>query len=874
MDRLLECMQGKNDNYVLPFFWQHGEPEEVLRRYMHVIHDANMREVCLEARPHPDYAGEGWFHDVDIILDEAKKLGMKIWILDDAHFPSGQCAGKMMEEPARLQKQYLRYKHADVTGPVPAASLSVAEMAKEYKNPFAQPSPFAPEGKWYDDDAFLAVVAGRLDGKGKSLQHLDEEILDLTDRVKDGILTWDVPAGTWRIFVLYTTRNNGGRAGYVNFLSRESCKKQIEYCYEPHYKRYKDEFGSTIRGFFSDEPEIGNVTGYDPQSSSIGNMFMPLPWSEEMPPRMEERFGKDWLCQAVALWMPVGSGEYTARIRTGYMDIVTELCQENFGGQIGTWCREHGVEYIGHIVEDNDQHVRLGSSQGHYFRALWGQDWAGVDNICGQVMPGGADVCHTTLTGLGGDGTFYHHVLARLATSLADLDPGKQGRSLCEIFGAYGWEEGTRMMKYELDHFLVRGINHFVPHAFSPKEFPDPDCPPHFYAQGKNPLYKPFGSLMNYANRICHLISGGTHEVKVGILYHAESEWSGMEYMDMAQPARVLDDHQIDADFLPADVFSRPDEYQTVFDERGLVINGHRFEALVIPDAAFIPDCVREFVKKARETGFPVLFADKEHLEELAERLMQAGIKGAVSDTPFPDLQIYHYSREEGDVFLLSNESVHLVYRGKVTLPVKGRPYRYDAMDNLLYRVPYEEDETGTELPLHLSPYEMAVILVPGDDRSYEDLAGDLPVYSDNPVEIAGPWKVSFVKNEDYPDFTDEITLDSLENILNIHPDFSGVIRYETAFSGTEGPHRLVLEEVFESAEVWIGGEYAGQRIAPPYSFDLTDHVHSGQNSLRIEVRTTLERLVHHLTGGVGMYGLVSPHVVPPCGIVGKVLLC
>ena len=57
---------------------------------------------------------------------------------------------------------------------------------------------------------------------------------------------------------------------------------------------------------------------------------------------------------------------------------------------------------------------------------------------------------------------------------------------MCEIFGNYGWAEGAQTMKWLADFMLVRGINIFVPHAFSPKAFPDPDCPPHFYAHGIN----------------------------------------------------------------------------------------------------------------------------------------------------------------------------------------------------------------------------------------------------------------------------------------------------------------------------------------------------------------------------------------------------
>ena len=81
-EKVKALLNGKGGNYIFPFFWQHGETEEVLRTYMRVIHEANIGAVCVESRPHPDFCGEQWWHDMDIILEEAKKYGMKVWILD------------------------------------------------------------------------------------------------------------------------------------------------------------------------------------------------------------------------------------------------------------------------------------------------------------------------------------------------------------------------------------------------------------------------------------------------------------------------------------------------------------------------------------------------------------------------------------------------------------------------------------------------------------------------------------------------------------------------------------------------------------------------------------------------------------------------
>ena len=41
---------------------------------------------------------------MDIILDEARTRGMKVWILDDSHFPTGYCNGKMEDEASKVSK--------------------------------------------------------------------------------------------------------------------------------------------------------------------------------------------------------------------------------------------------------------------------------------------------------------------------------------------------------------------------------------------------------------------------------------------------------------------------------------------------------------------------------------------------------------------------------------------------------------------------------------------------------------------------------------------------------------------------------------------------------------------------------------------------
>ena len=105
---------------------------------MQVIYDCGIRAVCVEARPHPDFAGPKWWTDLDIIMDEARNRDMKVWVLDDSHFPTGYANGALENADPSLCKQYLNVNTSDVCGPLPQAELNVDSMAKTVLSPFGQ----------------------------------------------------------------------------------------------------------------------------------------------------------------------------------------------------------------------------------------------------------------------------------------------------------------------------------------------------------------------------------------------------------------------------------------------------------------------------------------------------------------------------------------------------------------------------------------------------------------------------------------------------------------------------------------------------------------------------------------------------------------
>lgn len=880
--KIRKLLNNEGTNYIFPFFWQHGENEAVLRKYMGKIDEANIKAVCVESRPHPDFCGSGWWRDMDIILDEAKKRNMKVWILDDSHFPTGYANGAMKDQPHELYRQsiWCRYYDGRENEQIHVGHQDLNNSRPHPINDMEKNMGLVSE-KIFDDDKRIGIYAIRIDCQSK--------IIDLETEITENGLDWKVPEGNWRIYILYLSRNQGYHRNYINMMSLPSCRVQLDAVYEPHYERYKEEFGKTIAGFFSDEPELGNGQLYG-NENYLGH-DIDFPWSDELEKMLKEEIGPDYIKNMIYLWENQVSPEKIAAARYHYMDAVTRLVKQDFSEQIGDWCRNHGVEYIGHLIEDNNLHARLGSSLGHYFRGLSGQDMAGIDDIGGQVIPQGEDT-DIDQPYFSRTGEFFHYMLGSLGSSAAAIEPRKKGRAMCEIFGAYGWSEGVSLEKYLIDHFTVRGINHFVPHAFSAKEYPDPDCPPHFYAHGNNPQYRHFGALMKYTNNICELINDGHHIAPAAILYHAEAEWTG-KCMFSHKAAHLLLDSQINYDYLPQDVFKDRDSYRTQISEKKFTVNTQNYQLLIIPTMQFVSTLLAGAIEELLENGIKVCFIDQypegifdagqdygEWMEKLkkAEIVKLTDIVGYVKQLQINEIEIspandrlryYHYEySDECGIYYFINEGTE-TYHGTVHVKDRRESYLYDAWDNTLYPSKYD----GNVLELHLEPRKSIVLVLDTtvDDIKELSYGAIMPNPEDlEKINFGGKWKRSICRSIEYPQFHDQKAVfipDCLEDEEKL---FSGFVRYENTFNAESGQHILLeIENAAEGVEVFLNGKSLGIQIVPTYRYLMVEGIRTGENQLVIEVATTLERETSQYPNMMGM--IVEPTALS--GIKGNISL-
>lgn len=841
---LKDVLSGQEGNYLLPFYWQHGNHTDRIPDQVQRIYDSGARAFCVESRPHKDFCGETWWRDMDLILQEARRRNMKVWILDDDHFPTGHANGAIEHKYPHLRQWLIKEFHVDTAGPLREAMFLIPSTDPE--------------------DTLLGIFALRSNNDAE--ETCTGEPIDLRPYLSGNRIYWDVPEGCWRIYMYFKTRT-GGKPHYIDMINPESVRVLIDEVYEPHWAHYASEFGQTIAGFFSDEPSFGNIgidMGRDRNYDlHIGLRHLPLPWNEQVLAMMTATLGYDPLPYLHALWY---EDSRRPALRFAYMDAVTRLYDTCFTGQLAEWCHQHGVEYIGHIIEDMNAHVHLGKSAGHFFRALQAQDMSGIDVVLHQIVPGLTDTIHSApLYAHIADPEFFDYLLAKLGASLAHLTPHMQGRAMCEIFGAYGWAEDSVLQTRLMDHMLVRGINHFVPHAFSPT-FPDPDCPPHFGAEGHDPGFEAYCTLMKYTNQAAHLLYGADHVASAAILYHAEGEWSSHcgTAMPAQRPAKVLYDHHLDYDVVPMDFL-----LDASVCDRKLQIHREFFGCLIVPYADHLPEKLCTVLHHLHKQGLPVWFVDAVPnnlpfdgavvpLNELPSRLEQLGLRDISVEGTFPHLRFYHARRDISDVFFFVNEDAAVPATTTVHLPVSGA---YTRLDLLHAQRTSGATETGA----------VSLDLLPGQSQFIIFEKTDLPPEFDlRPLsELTPTFTLELAEWSQLDVFTPYTTDTRWFNVTGPHqkPDFSGKMRYRFSFDAPATPARLFLNlgAVGQNASLKINGVDCGMRICPPYRFDITSAVRPGNNYAEVIVSNTL---VYQFPDSFSAFLAIAPS-----GLLGPVRL-
>lgn len=813
--RLYDSLNNKKVDYVTPFMWLHNEEDEKLIAEIDRIQRSGIHSICLESRTHEEFCREDWWSDVALIFEECEKRGMKVWILDDKHYPTGYSNGIFEEKYKELRPYGITEYHIDVAGPVKGGSAMVEcwlNRELEYAN-FTR-----PEG--VGEDEIVAVYA---------IKHIPDsdkysEIIDITDGLCGEMVYFDLPEGMWRIVLAVKTRMGIAEwiLPYCDMLNPKTIDLFIDEVYQAHYDRFSKYFGNTFMGFFSDEPCFQNNTRYS-FAPDMGVPYTHYPWHDKLKEMLDIK-------SLAGLWFDIEN--VSDEIRYSFMDIVSTEFQKNFSDKIGEWCREHNVMYIGHIIEDNNVHSKTGNGTGHFFRGLNGQDMSGIDVVLHQIVPGLTQCDNAGFVGYKHmNSKFFNYYLAKLGASLGHIDEKKKGRTMCEIFGAYGWAEGTKIMKYLMDHMLLRGVNYYVPHAFSPLE-DDGETPPNFSDAGNNPLFKFFKNNMEYLNRMCYMLSDGIHIPTCAILYDAENYWINKEFLPIEKIAKELYDNLLDYDIIPADCLDKI---------KNGTLNGEKYNVLIVPYAKSIPKEVAEKLKKAdikiitvseKEWDSPFEF-ENVTLDNLTAYMKSNNFCDVTSDYDGIHLKYYHYTRNNAHIYMFVNEDINNTINAKVMLSAfNGGEYaEYDGFENKAVL----KNSESNGINISVEPYH-SLMIVFGEVETE-----GIEIYKNETYkigrEINSEFKISLMGKKE-TEFKAYKTTNELFDITGKGgiPRFSGQMKYETEIDLEKKDSILDLGYVGEAAEVYLNGKLIGTKQIPPYRFEISKEYILDKNKLTVIV--------------------------------------
>lgn len=767
-------MKNLNDA-VVPFLWVRNEDFELIKREIDAIKALSINAFMIESRPRvlseSDFGTESWYARVGKILAYAQKLNMRVWLLDDRSFPTGSANGKMNLKYPHLRAKQIKCVAIDLA--LKCEPSFVLTGAKEGSN----------------DRVIYGCLKGQTDFIDFELKG-DEKIVDLP-----------LLKGLYRAYFLIETEDSAERDGYIDMLNPESVGVLIKEVYEPHYERFSEYFGTTFMGYFSDEPRFCNginwyhstpvlMNGYN-----VGKINLAYPYSEKVLNALKEKgYSKRDL---LSIFTDINDNY--SDFRADYMDVITDEYSKNFVGGLSNWCASHGVKYAGHVIEDIGVHFTSGCSCGHYFKAMRTADFAGIDVVLHQIKPFYTDLDSISpIDGGVAECDFFNFTLAKLASSVAVQSEYAESKSLCEIFGAYGWGETLSDMLYLVNHMAVRGINHFIPHAFSMNLY-DKDCPPYFFGQGRNPSFDGFKKLFEYMQ----FLSAYSYKsyAKVALFYNAESVWSGREYLSIDKVARVLTENQIEFDFI---------------DKDNLVKASHKDGKIKIRDCEY--DCLimpKGYLRKETEEILSkilakVIFVDQDGLKSLEdlpteykfERKDKSLRVKKINDT---DFMFFNESLDKIENWLYTDKKLYLIN------PITKKAIAESKGDRL-------------NIKLNSAQALFAVTKIP---EGYE--------WEDN-FKVVGKIKICdvYAKHFEKDDYNYLGKKDITYTPLIDNPSFSGSVSYVFDFN-SNGEQYLSVDFYGEFVKVEVNDK-AEDFILSPGTIKLD----GGKNKIRISVCNTL----------------------------------
>lgn len=449
-----------------------------------------------------EYLSDDWNSLFAFTVKTGKELGMNVWIYDENSYPSGFAGGHVQER--------------------------------------------------FPDSYQQGTGLGLL--KTKNL----EDTIGL--RV-ESILQKD-PDSSYQVFYRTYPKESWWYGGYpyVDLLLPGVTDTFIRATMEGYEKSFGEEFGKSVPGVFTDEPNL-------PAAKGPGTA---LRWTPDLFDRFQDRWGYSLRENLISLTEEYGDWK---KVRHNYHELLLELFLDRWAIPWNAYCESNNLIWTGHYWEHGWPYPGEGYDEAAFYMY---HQMPGIDML-------GRELCL--------DGMCQQFGNIRAVRELASAaNQAGATRRFSETYGGAGWQINFTELKRLVDWECVLGVNFVNQHLsyFSMQGVRKFDYPPTFSYQ--EPWWESHAILGDYTARICLALSSGDQINPVLVLQPNTTAW--MYHAD-ANPHKevnrlsvrfkefinLLEANQLEYDLGSEQVLKRFGENQA----NGLQINQRIYSKIVLP---------------------------------------------------------------------------------------------------------------------------------------------------------------------------------------------------------------------------------------------------------------------------------------------------
>ena len=277
---------------------------------------------------------------------------------------------------------------------------------------------------------------------------------------------------------------------YVDIMYPGVTKKFLEITMDAYTREIGEHYTKRVPGVFTDEPHLAPAGG--------------LPWTDDLPHVFEKRWGYSLIDNLPSLVRPVGDWK---RVRHNYVQVLLELFIERWAKPYYEYCERHNIEFTGHYWEHEWPNcLRSPDNMAMY---AWHQRPA-IDTLMNQYR----EDTHAQ----------FGNVRAVKELSSVANQLGRK-RTLCEAYGAGGWDLRFEDMKRIGDWLYVLGVNTLNEHLsyITIRGARKRDHPQSFSYH--EPWWKAYHVMAEYFTRLSLIMSHGQQINRLLVIEPTTSAW-------------------------------------------------------------------------------------------------------------------------------------------------------------------------------------------------------------------------------------------------------------------------------------------------------------------------------------------------------------